>query len=149
MNMSMIAVIGVLMTIVVVCGFIFTLYKVELLEKETTELRLEQLRLNEKVEEENLRMLERIGNTQNLLDESLDHSHEVLVNAQEVINADKELLDKVKKVIKDNTDLKAQARDILNNNIEICEMCEELKESCQKLLQASGQVDVMKGDVAQ
>lgn len=148
MNMGMIAVIGVLMTIVVVCGFIFTLYKVELLEREITDLRTGQLHLNKKVEEENLRMLERIGNTQNLVDKSLDHSHEVLVNAQEVIDADKELVDKVKKALKDNADIKAQARDILNNNIEICEMCEELKESCQKLLQASGQVDVTKGDVA-
>lgn len=148
MSIEMVGVLGVLMAIVVVCGFIFTLYKVELLEKEITDLRTEQLRLNKKVEEESLRTLERIGNTQNLIDESLDHSHEVLVNAQEVIDADKELVDKVKKVIKDNADLKAQARDILNNNIEICEMCEELKQSCQKLLQASGQVDVTKGDVA-
>lgn len=149
MSIEMVGVLGVLMAIAVVCGFIFTLYKVELLEKEITDLRTGQLHLNKKVEEENLRMLERIGTTQNLVDESLDHSHEVLVNAQEVINADKELLDKLKKVIKDNTDLKAQARDILNNNIEICEMCEELKESCQKLLQASGQVDVTKGDAEQ
>lgn len=137
-----------LLVLSVIAGFIFVLYKVELLEKEISETEKDYFRLNKKMDEENLRILERVGTAQNLIDESLDHSHEVLVNTQKVLDADKELVDKVKKVIKDNSDIKAQARDILNNNIEICEMCEELKESCQKLLQASGQVDVTKGDVA-
>jgi len=137
-----------LLVLSVIAGFIFVLYKVELLEKEISETEKDYFRLNKKMDEENLRILERVGTAQNLIDESLDHSHEVLVNTQKVLDADKELVDKLKKVIKDNSDIKAQARDILNNNIEICEMCEELKESCQKLLQASGQVDVSKGDVA-
>lgn len=126
----------------VVGGFIFTLYKVDMLEKKVNILEKKLLDLDGRMGHEKIDILRKLQSLEELVEKTIDHSHDVLISDQEIVEKNTELVEKIKEVLKEDRELTAQTREVLNNNIRICEMNEDLQKSCQQLLKIGSETKI-------
>lgn len=126
----------------VVGGFEFTLYKVDILEKKVSFLEKDNLNLDVRMGHEKIDILQRLRSLEDLVENTIDHSHDVLKSDQEIVEKNTELVEKIKEVLKEDKELTAQTREVLNNNIRICEMNEDLQKSCQQLLKIGSETKI-------
>ena len=126
----------------VVGGFVFTLYKVDMLEKKVEFLEKDSMHIEARMSNEKIDILRKLQSQDDLINKVIDHSHDILMSDQEILEKNMELVEKIKEVLKEDRELTAQTREVLNNNIRICEMNEDLQKSCQQLLKIGSETKI-------